>query len=244
MTGTGAPASQPLIKIDGLVKAYQALRPLRIAAFAVDRGDRIVLSGLDEHAAELFVYLVTGAALPDEGTVTVAGHDTRDIATDTEWLSSLDRFGIVTHRAILLEGMTVAANLALPLTVAIDPLADDVRARVGREASDVGLPADRLDRPAGELSPVERLRAHLARSVAVGPELVMLEHPTAPLDQGEQSSAFGQTLKTLSENRGFGWIAISEDEAFAAACGGDRRRLDAATGKIGQVKSGWKKWFS
>ena len=242
MTGT-APSSQPLIRIDGLVKAYQALRPLRIAAFAVDRGDRIVLSGLDEHAAELFVYLVTGAALPDEGTVIVAGHNTRDIATDTEWLSSLDRFGIVTHRAILLEGMTVAANLALPLTVAIDPLADDMRARVEREADEVGLPTDRLDRPAGELSPPERLRAHLARSVAVGPELVMLEHPTAPLDQSGQSAAFGETLKTLSATRGFGWIAISEDEAFAGASGGARMRLNPANGRIEAVRSGWRKWL-
>ena len=62
----------------------------------------------------MFVHLVTGASVPDEGAVKVAGRDTRDIATDTEWLTSLDRFGIVTHRAVLLDGMSVAANLALP----------------------------------------------------------------------------------------------------------------------------------
>ena len=142
----------PLIHMAGLVKAYQALRPLRIRDLSVQRHDRIVISGLDEMAAELFVYLVTGAAVPDEGHVRVGGRDTRDIATDTEWLSSLDRFGIVTKRAILLDAMSVAANLALPNTLAIDPMADDLRARVGREASDVGLPADRLDGPVSALS--------------------------------------------------------------------------------------------
>ena len=233
----------PLLQLDSVIKAYQALRPLRIAAFSVHRQDRLVLSGLDETAAEMFVYLVTGAALPDEGHVLVAGRNTREIATDTEWLSSLDRFGIVTRRAVLLESLSVAANLALPLTVAIDPLADDMRARVGRDAADVGIPLDRLDRPAGELSPVERLRAHLARSVAVGPELVMLEHPTAQLDQAEHSAAFGSTLKALSAARGFGWIAITEDEAFAQASGGTRMRLNPATGKIEAGKSGWRKWL-
>ena len=49
------------------------------------------------------MHLVTGAAVPDEGAVVVAGRDTRDIATDTEWLASLDRFGIVTDRAVLLD---------------------------------------------------------------------------------------------------------------------------------------------
>src|SRR6187431_2089705 len=124
----------PLIRIEGLVKAFQALRPLRIADLSISPSDRIVLSGLDEMAAEMFVYLVTGAALPDEGRVHALGRDTREIATDTEWLTSLDRFGIVTKRAILLDNMSVAANLALPLTLAIDPLSDDVRDRVGRDA--------------------------------------------------------------------------------------------------------------
>ena len=87
----------------------------------------------------MFVHLVTGAALPDEGHVRVAGRDTREIATDTEWLKSLDRFGIVTHRAVLLDGLSVAANLALPLTVSIDPMPDDVRMRVERLANDIGF---------------------------------------------------------------------------------------------------------
>jgi len=227
----------PLIRVAGLTKAYQALRPLRMADLSVGRDDRLVLSGLDAGAAEMFVYLVTGAALPDEGHVVVAGRDTRDIATDTEWLVSLDRFGIVTHRAVLLEGLSVAANLALPVTLAVDPMDAAVRARVVKDATDAGLAADRLDGPVSALSEVERLRVHLARAVSVGPELVMLEHPTGRLDQAGESAAFGETLRTLSASRGFGWIAISEDEAFAQASGGTRRRLDPATGRIGT--RGW-----
>jgi predicted ABC-type transport system involved in lysophospholipase L1 biosynthesis ATPase subunit len=222
----------PIIHIAALSKTYTALRPLRVAELSVGRRDRIVLSGFDELAAEMFVYLVTGASLPDEGHVRVAGRDTRDIATDTEWLSSLDRFGIVTHRAVLLEGLSVAANLALPLTLSIDPMADDVRERVRRDAIEAGLPVERVDGPVAALTEGERLRVHLARAAAVGPDLIMLEHPTRRLDQAGQSAAFGATLQTLSTSRGFGWIAISEDESFAKASGGTRLRLDPATGRI------------
>ncbi len=231
--------SPPLIRLAAVSKVYEALRPLRVADLAVTRDDRLVLSGFDEGAAAMFVYLVTGAALPDEGRVHVAGRDTRDIATDTEWLSSLDRFGIVTHRAVLLEGLSVAANLALPLTLSVDPMDAEVRARVTRDAMEVGLVVERLDGPVSALSEEERVRLHLARAAAVGPELIMLEHPTQRLDQAGQSAAFGDTLKAFSTSRGFGWIAISEDESFAKASGGTRLRLEPATGKIKTLRKRW-----
>src|SRR5436853_5521753 len=95
----------PALDMAGVVKRYQGLRPLRIRKLLVAPPDRLVLSGFDAAAAEVFVHLVTGATLPDEGDVRVDGRSTRDIATDTEWLASLDRFGIVTDRAVLIEGM-------------------------------------------------------------------------------------------------------------------------------------------
>jgi ABC-type ATPase involved in cell division len=227
-------ASQPLIHLTGIVKKYQALRPLRIHEFTANRADRLVLSGFDAMAAEMFVYLVTGAALPDEGEVLIAGRNTRAIETDTEWLASLDRFGIVTHRAVLLESTSVASNLALPLTVAIDPMSAETRARVEADAKDVGLPMEKLDGPAHALTPAERLRLHLARAVAVGPELLMLEHPTGTLNDAGESAAFGQTLRVLSATRGFGFLAISEDQAFGKASGAATLKLNAATGKLGK----------
>jgi ABC-type transporter Mla maintaining outer membrane lipid asymmetry ATPase subunit MlaF len=223
----------PLIHLTGIVKKYQALRPLRIAEFSAGRQDRLVLSGFDAMAAEMFVYLVTGAALPDEGGVVIAGRNTRDIATDTEWLASLDRFGIVTHRAILLESTSVASNLALPLTVAIDPMTPEMRARVEADAADVGLPREKLDGPAHALTPAERLRLHLARALAVGPDVLMLEHPTSALDRPDDAASFGETLKALAAKRGFGFVALSEDETFGKASEGRRLRLNQRTGKLG-----------
>ena len=154
----------PLIEITGVVKAYQSLRPLRIRDLRVNRSHRLVLTGFDAAAAEMFAYLVTGAALPDEGHVRVAGRDTREIATDTEWLTSLDRFGMVTHRAVLLEGMSVAANLALPFTLSIDPMAADVRARVATGSRRRGVGAG-TPGPAGWRTERRRTaaRAPLAR---------------------------------------------------------------------------------
>ncbi len=234
----------PLIELQGIVKAYAALRPLRIQSLAAGRADCLVLRGFDEGAAEMFIHLVTGASLPDEGTVRIGGLPTSEIATDTEWLSSLDRFGIVTHRAVLIDKLSTASNLALPLTVSIDPVPADVLVRVGALARDVGLEGAALERQVGTLSEEERVRLHLARAVANGPELVLLEHPTARLaGDRDASERFGRTLADLTRARNVGWIALTEDEAFAAAAGGTVLELNPTTGQVAAPGRGWRRWL-
>jgi putative ABC transport system ATP-binding protein len=232
-----------LVEIQQLVKSYQSLRPLRIRELTVSAHDRLSLRGFDAGAAEMFVHLVTGASLPEEGTVRIAGKDTRDISTDTEWLKSLDRFGIVTHRAVLIDQISLASNLALPLTVSIDPMPAAVRERVERLAKDAGFAAGALEQPVGGLGAEHRLRLHLARAIANGPEMVMLEHPTAHLDDRDASSRFGATLAAMSETYAFGWIALTEDAAFADAARGTVLDLNPATGELATPKRGWRSWW-
>ena len=96
--------SPAIIEMTAVRKNYGGLRPLRIQALAVAAGERVAIAGIDAVGAELVVNLVTGASLPDEGEVRVFGARTQDLADGDEWLSSLDRFGIVTDRAVILEG--------------------------------------------------------------------------------------------------------------------------------------------
>ena len=232
-----------LIEMRGVVKNYQALRPLRVVELLIAATDRLALKGLDAAAAEMLVHLVTGAALPEEGFVKVSGRDTRDIATDTEWLTSLDRFGIVTHRAVLLDGMSVAANLALPLTISVDPMSPEIRARVEQDAKDVGLGETGLDGAVAKLSAEQRLRLHLSRAAANRPQFLLLEHPAAQLEDAAAAARTGKTLRALSDARGFGWLAIGEDATFADAAGATRLALAPATGVVSREKSGWRRWI-
>jgi predicted ABC-type transport system involved in lysophospholipase L1 biosynthesis ATPase subunit len=225
---TGGP---PLIEITGLIKNYQGLRPLRVAQLRLERGDRCAIAGLDAGAAEAFVHLVTGAMVPDEGDVAIAGQSTRAIATDTDWLASLDRFGIVTARALLLDGLAVLANLALPLTLSVDPVPESIVGRVQALAADAGLRPERLAAAAATLSPEERVRVHLARALALDPQVLILEHPTAFVG-ADEAIRLGETLGRLYAGRGLGWIALTEDDRFARAAGGTRLRLQPATGQL------------
>jgi len=231
----------PLLEIQDLVKQCQSLRPLRIARLSLGRGDRYALGGFDAGAAEAFVLLVTGASVPDSGEVRVAGRNTRDIATDTEWLLSLDRFGIVTARAVLIEALPIASNMALPMTLSIEPVPDDVQRRVESLATEVGLPPERLLTAASTLTASERVRVHLARALASDPAVLLLEHPTVGLEPAE-AEAFGEALRKVGDSRGVAWIALTEDERFARAAGGTRLRLKPATGEL-SPDGFWRRWL-
>ena len=228
-----------VLHISGLRKQYGALRPLRINALTIERGERVALSGFDAGAAEVLVNLVTGASVPDEGTVSVEGRSTASIADGDDWLASLDRFGIVSPRAVLLDAATLRQNLAMPLTLSIDPMPPDVAAQAAALAKEAGIADEWLDRPIGGLAAVVKLRAHLVRAIALGPSLLILEHPTATLEAG-QGRAFGETVATVAVKRNLTTLAISEDPEFAAAAATRRLALHAASGDL---KSARRRFF-
>jgi len=231
----------PLIEIVDLEKASPGLPTIRVRRLIVRPGERYTIQGLDAGASEALVHLITGAALPDRGEVRVGGRRTEDVGTDMDWLASLDRFGIVTERAVLLDGFSLAGNLALPITLEVDPIAEDVRRRVEVLARSVGLDVAGLDRQAVNLAPLERMRVHLARALAADPRTLLLEQPTATLDPAA-SRTFGESLRCVADERHLSWIAFANDDVFADAAGGRRGRINLETGEwIERATSFWRR---
>ena len=138
-----------LLEMAGVHKDYQALRPLRIANLAVRAGDMLSIGGIDAVGAETFVNLVTGATLPDQGDVTLFGQNTRAITDSAAWLSSLDGVGMITARGIVVEGFSVLQNIALSLTLDVDPIDPRFIPQAGALARDAGIDASMFDLPAG-----------------------------------------------------------------------------------------------
>src|SRR5580765_4903054 len=152
----------PALEFVGVVKEYGGLRPLRMAALAVPPRAIVAVKGLDAPAAETFLNLVTGASLPDDGEVRVFGRDTAAVSDGDEWLASLDRFGIVSERAVLLEGATLTQNLALPFALDIDPVPAVTIARVESLSDECGIGREFLPERAGDVPAAIRTRVHLA----------------------------------------------------------------------------------
>lgn len=226
-----------ILALDAVIKAYGGLRPLRVRQLRVAAGEHIALAGFDQTTAELFVNLVTGATLPDEGTVTIFGRATSAITDSTDWLATVEHFGIVSERAVLLDQLTAAQNIAMSLTLDVEPMAGEVRGQVASLADAVGLAADVLDRPIHGTTVAIRHRIRIARAIAGDPQMLLVEHPLAGVDAGEVS-ALGRDLARVAQSRGVAVVVLAGSVEAARPFAPRVLTLNAATGDLTEAKSG------
>jgi ABC-type transporter Mla maintaining outer membrane lipid asymmetry ATPase subunit MlaF len=223
-------------------KAYGGLRPFRLQQLELSPAQTLALVGFDAAAAEVFVNLATGAAVPDTGEVRVFGQSTTAITDAHAWLASLDRFGIVSERAVLLDALTALQNLAMPLTLEVAPLAEDIRAQVTQLAGEVGIDIADLARPVAEFPPAARLRVRLGRALALKPDVLLVEHPNALL-RPEDLPAFSAAFTKIVAARGIASITLTADGSFAGSIAGTVLTLQPATGVL-KPTAGWRRWFA
>jgi ABC-type transporter Mla maintaining outer membrane lipid asymmetry ATPase subunit MlaF len=234
----------PIVQIARVTRNYQALRPLRIASLSIRHGERVAISGVDAAAAEVLVNLITGAALPDEGEVRVFGRSTAEISNGEEWLASLDKYGIVSPRAVLMEGATIEQNLAMPFTLEIEPVPPGVAAQVETLAVECGISAGAgnaanwLRALAGEAPHEVRARVHFARALALNPALLLLEHPTAGMEEAA-TARLGDDIARVLEVRKLTTIVITQDDSFASRVAHRTLKLQPATGELKPQRRGW-----
>jgi putative ABC transport system ATP-binding protein len=207
----------------------------------IHEGQVLALVGVDQAMAEVLVDLITAAIVPDAGDVVVFGQGTTDIADRDAWLATLDRFGLLTERAVLLDQLSVEQNLALPFSLGLDDLSSNVRERVAALATELGL-GDRLADHVATLSAPLRLRVRLGRALALNPRVVLAEHPNATLDDDEQQ-AFAVDLSRIAKARGAACLVLTASHRFARAAADDVFVLQPATGVL-TPSSGWRRWFS
>lgn len=231
------------VEITSVIKQYGALRPLRIEQLTVGAADRIALVGLDQPASEVFVNLVTGASLPDTGVINVFGRSTLDIVDSSDWLSTLDRFGIVSDRSPLIDALSIVQNLSMPFTLEIEPPPVEIRDQATRLAGEAGLGPETWDRRVGDLDAVERLRIRIARALALNPSILLFEHTSATLPRASVST-FGREILTIVEKRQAAAIALTMDSEFAGAVASKTLTLDGATGRVTEARPSRFKFWS
>ncbi|HWI18797.1 MAG TPA: hypothetical protein VNT81_13680, partial [Vicinamibacterales bacterium] len=103
--------------------------------------------------------------------------------------------------------------------------------QAGEVARSVGIDPSLFDAPAGKVPVDVQMRVHLARSLALGPKMLIAEHPSATLPRDTVAS-FGADLARAAQARGLALLAITADDSFARALGGRRLEVVAATGEL------------
>jgi ABC-type polar amino acid transport system ATPase subunit len=114
-----------------------------------------------------------------------------------------------------------------------------IRAQVESLAAEVGLPAERLDRPIGDAPPGVRLGTHLAKALALGPRVVLLEHPTVTLEPADVRP-FAETVRRIAAARRLTLVALTEDGVFADLVATRAYKLNGGTGALTSTR-GWRR---
>jgi putative ABC transport system ATP-binding protein len=236
------PPADVVLALHDVRKDYHGLRPLRLQHLEVHQGESVALLGFDRVAAEVMVNLVIGATLPDAGDVLTFGAPTRAITDADEWLSGIHRFGILSERILLLESFSVEQNLALPFSLEIDQIPAEVRSRVRGLADEVGIATRLLTESAGSLHADALQRTRLAKALALGPRVLLAEHPNAALP-AEEAPRFARDLAAIIAQRQMSMLAMTADVTFARAVADRALSVRLATGQLTPA-GGWRDWLS
>jgi phospholipid/cholesterol/gamma-HCH transport system ATP-binding protein len=209
-----APASapEPIVEVRDVRTRFGSTVVHDGVSLAVQRGEIFALAGASGCGKSTLLREMILLQRPDAGSIRVLGRELGGLA-DEEALALRRRWGVMFERGALFSALTVAENVALPVrehTRLGEPLVSELAAL---KIALSGLPADAGLKYPAELSGGMRKRAALARALALDPELLFLDEPTAGLDP-LSASGLDDLVRDLKQLLGLTLVVVTHDLDF------------------------------
>ena len=209
---------EPIIRVRGLVNRFGSETVHDGLDLDVRRGEVLGVVGGSGSGKSVLLRTVVGLNRPVEGEVEVFGRDVLGIS-DRQRRELERRWGVLFQDGALFSSLTVAQNIEVPLK----EYHRDIPLRLMDEISAVkvglvGLPEDAGEKYPSQLSGGMRKRAGLARALALDPEIVFLDEPTAGLDP-IAAGAFDELIRDLKGSLGLTVFMVTHDlDSLFAIC--------------------------
>ena len=175
----------------------------------VRRGEILGVVGGSGTGKSVLMRAIIGLKPPSAGTVKVFDTDFYK-ARERERLAVERRWGVLFQGGALFSSLTVAQNVMAPIREHLDASEELSKDIAALKISMVGLPAEAGANYPSELSGGMRKRAGLARALALDPELVFLDEPTAGLDP-IGAAKFDDLILNLKESLGLTVFMVTHD---------------------------------
>jgi phospholipid/cholesterol/gamma-HCH transport system ATP-binding protein len=211
MKPEGAPkaGAVPAITVQGLHKSFGSQKVLNEVCLSVSRGETLAVLGRSGTGKSVLLRVIIGLEKPDSGSILIHGRDIAGLGLDK--LGEIRRkMGFLFQHAALYDSLTVEQNVAFPLQHHKKEMSTSERdGRVGDLLREVGM-EDALAKMPSDISGGMQKRVGLARALALEPDILLLDEPTAGLDPISSGEIDDLILK-LQEERQVASIVVTHD---------------------------------
>jgi phospholipid/cholesterol/gamma-HCH transport system ATP-binding protein len=192
--------SAPAVTVENLHKSFESQKVLNGISLSVSRGETLAVLGRSGTGKSVLLRLIIGLEKPDSGSVRIHGQETAGMALDRMG-EIRKKMGFLFQHAALYDSLTVAENVAFPLEHHRRDMSKAERGdRVKHLLAEVGMEGN-LDKMPSDISGGMQKRVGLARALALEPEILLLDEPTAGLDPISSGEIDDLVLKLQREHQ-------------------------------------------
>ncbi len=220
--------TKPFLEIKGLTVAYGENVIMHDVDFTVNERDVFIIMGGSGCGKSTLLTVLTGLKAPEKGTETFAGKPFwGNGATKADRDALMRKAGILYQSGALWSSMTLAENVAMPLEQYTDFTPAEIKDLVALKLDLVGLGGFQNYYPA-EISGGMKKRAGLARALALDPQIVFFDEPSAGLDP-ISSKNLDDLILQIRENLRTTIVMVTHELPSIFAIGTNSIYLDART---------------